>query len=161
MSSNPNSDEPYIENEPEDEGNNWLEESIQLNENENNEFEYWKNHEPIEADTSISFDYRGFHITIDNMEGDHFNVNIYEMINQPHNRNSIYPNINYTQYEFYAYSWSRIFDGITAYVNRYSYDEPENVQKPKKSGEEFDEVLDIKGIKKQINEIVRKADGNN
>ena len=73
----------------------------------------------------------------------------------------IYTNINYTQYEFYAYSWNRIFDGIIAYVNRCSYDEPENVQKPKKSGEEFDEVLDIKGIKKQINEIVRKADGNN
>ena len=70
---NPNSDEPYIENEPEDEGNNWLEESIQLNENENDEFE--------------------------------------------------------------------------------------NIEKPKKSGEEFDEVLDIKGIKKQINEIVREADG--
>ena len=158
---NPNLDEPYIENEPEDEGNNWLEESIHLNENENDEFEYWKNHEPIEADTSISFDYKGFHITIDNMEGDHFNVNIYETINQPHNRNSIYPNINYSQYEFYAYSWSRIFDGITAYVNRRSYDEPEISKKPKKSGEEFDEVLDIKGIKKQINEIVRKADGNN
>ena len=158
---NPNLDEPYIENEPEDEGNNWLEESIQLNENENDEFEYWKNHEPIEADTSISFDYKGFHITIDNMEGDHFNVNIYETINQPHNRNSIYPNINYSQYEFYAFSWSRIFDGIKAYANRRSYDEPENIEKPKKSGEEFDEVLDIKGIKKQINEIVRKADGNN
>lgn len=156
---NPNLDEPYIENKPEDEGNNWLEESNQLN--ENNEFEYWKNHEPIEANTSISFDYKGFHITVDNMEGDHFNVNIYKMINQPHNRNSIYPNINYSQYEFYAYSWSRIFDGIIAYVNRCSYDEPEISKKPKKSGEEFDEVLDIKGIKKQINEIVRMSDGNN
>lgn len=158
---NPNLDEPSIENEPEDKGNNWLEESTKLNENENDEFEYWRNHEPIEADTSISFDYKGFHITVDNMEGDHFNVNIYEMINQPHIRNSVYPNINYTQYEFYAYSWSRIFDGIIAYVNRCSYDEPENVQKPKKSGQEFDEVLDIKGIKKQINEIVRMSDGNN
>lgn len=68
---NPNLDEPYIENEPEDEGNNWLEESIQLNENENDEFE--------------------------------------------------------------------------------------NIEKPKKSGKEFDEVLDIKGIKKQINEIVKLA----
>ena len=100
-------------------------------------------------------------LTVDNMEGDHFNVKIYEMINQPHNRNSIYPNINYSQYEFYAYSWSRIFDGIIAYVNRRSYDEPEISKKPKKSGEEFDEVLDIKGIKKQINEIVRMSDGNN
>ena len=140
--------EEYVENHPledynppkDDGAKGWeIDESYQqLNEDENDEFEYWKNHEPIEADASISFDYKGFHITVDNMEGDHFDVNIYKMINQSHNRNSIYPNINYSEYEFYAYSWSRIFDGIIAYERRYPInqdsDESENDNPPKDDG---------------------------
>lgn len=157
---NPNSDEPENIERPKQSGEEF-DESVQLTENtEDNDFEYWRNHEPLEADSGALFNYKGYFIEIDNMEGDHFNVSIYKP-----NEHHMILDSEKPEYEFYAFEWSRIFDGIIAYEKRYplnlNSDEPDEIKKPKQSGEEFDEVLDIKGIKKQINEIVRKADGNN
>jgi len=65
--------------------------------------------------------------------------------------------------------WNDMVNYLKNYVyhhpaRRYNpnIDEPNEINIPKQSGEDWvDESLDLHNIKKQINEIVRKADGNN
>lgn len=153
-----NVDEPegYMK-KPEETGEEF-DESVQLDEeyddyddSEDSEFEYWRNH-PLDTDEGTAFSYRGYEIDVDNMEDDHFNVSMYRQ------------DVKYPVYEFFVRRWEDLFNQVEIYVRRHplNLDEPKNIKKPNDDGHDWvDESLDLKGIKNQINEIVRKADGNN
>ena len=150
-----NIDEPegYIK-KPEESGEEF-DESVQLTEDyDDSDFEHWRHHQPLEFDTGTTFDYRGYTVEVDNIENDHFNVSLYA----PHNSQSVY--------DFFVRSWDYVFRKLEDYVRRHpanpNLDDPAAVKKPIDNGDNWiDESLDLKGIKKQINEIVRMSDGNN
>lgn len=152
---NPNLDEPSNIKKPNDEGDKWLDESVQLNEEyDDSDFKYWRNRQPLESDTGTTFDYRGYTVEVDNIENDHFNVSLYV----PHNSQSVY--------DFFVRSWDYVFRKLEDYVRRHpanpNLDDPAAVKKLIDNGDNWvDESLDLKGIKKQINEIVRMSDGDN
>lgn len=153
-------DEPVKVKRPKKTGAEF-DESVQLNE----DFKPWMD-EPVPFREERTVEYNGYDINIEGcMERDDDGFEYYSWYNLQFYKSDIENDDEARVFETTADTWEDVCDKIMDFVDNHpidpNLDEPKNVKKPEEDGDWIDESLDIKGIKKKINEIVRKADGNN